>query len=295
MSRTENWLGSKLGRDTMARISPVCGSMATIAPVLPSSAFSAGALHVEINGEAEVLAGDGEFLAEMANLLAVGVDDNVAGAIGAAQERIVGLLNAGAAYDIAGGVGGVAGVVLEHLLGYFADVADEVGGRSRRGGRGGAAHHEFQAREARCGMRLDEGLFIGGDVLLERDALVLGGSLEAAESGLDLIDGKMKTLGDEGKIDCGVLDLLGEQIAGDGGVVVDEEAAFAIEDFCRGERGRAPCGRGWPPQGPSSCWHRVPADRHRPATRTARIRTIAYCTPASLAGASFSSLICGRT
>src|SRR6266700_2508358 len=75
----------------MARISPVCGSMATMAPILPSSTFSA--------------------------------------AIFASEEGVVGLLDAGPADDVAGGVEGVAGVV-EHLFGDFADVADEVSGEA---------------------------------------------------------------------------------------------------------------------------------------------------------------------
>ena len=40
---------------------------------------------------------------------------------------------------------------------------------------------------------VDEGLLVGGDVLLEGDRLVLGSDLEAADGGLDLLDGDVET------------------------------------------------------------------------------------------------------
>ncbi len=41
----------------------------------------------------------------------------------------------------------------------------------------------------------------------------------------------MESLGDERQIGVEVLHLLAEEVAGDGGIVVDEEAAFAVEDL----------------------------------------------------------------
>jgi hypothetical protein len=80
----------------------------------------------------------------------------------------------------------------------------------------------------------DEGLFVRSDVLLEGDGLVLGGYLEAAESGVNLLDGDVEAAGDERQIGVEVFDLFAEEITGDGGVVVDEEAAFAVEEFAAG-------------------------------------------------------------
>jgi hypothetical protein len=77
----------------------------------------------------------------------------------------------------------------------------------------------------------DEGLLVGGDVLLERDGLIFRGYLEAAEGGVDLLDGDVEASGDERQIGVEVFDLLAEEVTGDGGVVVDEEAAFAVEEF----------------------------------------------------------------
>ncbi len=61
------------------------------------------------------------------------VDNDVAAAVGAAEESVVGGFDAGAADDVAGRVEGVAVVVGEHLLGDLADVADEVGGEAVAG------------------------------------------------------------------------------------------------------------------------------------------------------------------
>jgi hypothetical protein len=80
----------------------------------------------------------------------------------------------------------------------------------------------------------DEGLLVGGDVLLEGNGLVFRGYLEAAESGVDLLDGDVEASGDERQVGVEVLHLLTEEVAGDGGVVVHEEAAFAVEELAAG-------------------------------------------------------------
>ena len=67
-----------------------------------------GHLDVEVDGELQVFAGDGEFLAEVSELFAVAVDDDVAAAVGAAEKSVVGGFDAGSADDVAGRVEGVA-------------------------------------------------------------------------------------------------------------------------------------------------------------------------------------------
>ncbi len=56
----------------------------------------------------------------------------------------------------------------------------------------------------------DEGLLVWGDVELERDRLVFGGDLVAAQSQLDLFDRNVEALRDEWQIDFGVFDLLAQ-------------------------------------------------------------------------------------
>src|SRR6202000_1015615 len=84
-----------------------------------------GYLKGEIDGELEILAGNGQFLAKMAQLFTVAVHDNAPAAVFAAKQAIVGLLNTRPPDDVAGRVEGVAWIV-EHLLGDLADVSDEV-------------------------------------------------------------------------------------------------------------------------------------------------------------------------
>ncbi len=123
------------------------------------------------------------------------------------------------------------------MLGDFADVADEVGGESVARVEAALLVEGFELGEL-VAVGFDEGLLVGGDVLLERDGLVLGRGGEAAERGLDLVDGEVEAVGDEGEVGGGVFDLIAEEVAGGGGVVVDEEAAFAVEDAAaRGEHG----------------------------------------------------------
>ena len=158
-------------------------------------------------------------------------------AVDAAEEGVVGGLDAGFADDVAGRVEGVAVVIGEHLLGDLADVADEVGGEAVAGIEAALLVEGFEFGEL-VAMGGDEGLLVGSDVLLEGNGLVFGGDLVAADGGLNLLDGDVEAAGDEGKIGVEVLDLFAEEVAGDGGVVVDEEAAFAVEELAaRGEDG----------------------------------------------------------
>jgi hypothetical protein len=80
----------------------------------------------------------------------------------------------------------------------------------------------------------DEGLFVRGNVLLEGNGLVLGGILIAANGGLDLLDGDVEPLGNEGQVGVEVFHLFAEEIAGDGGVIVHKEATFAVEELATG-------------------------------------------------------------
>jgi hypothetical protein len=168
----------------------------------------------------------------VAELFAVAVDDDVAAAVFAAEERVVGLLDAGAADDVAGRVEGVAWVV-EHLLGDLSDVADEVGGEAVAGVEAALLVEGLELGKL-VAVGGDEGLLVGGDVLLQGDRLIFRGYLEAAKGGVDLLDGDVEAAGDERQIGVEVFDLLAEEITGDGGVVVDEETAFAVEEFAAG-------------------------------------------------------------
>ena len=149
-------------------------------------------LNVEVNGELQILAGNSEFLAEVAKLLAVAVDDDVAAAVFAAEQRIVGLLDAGATYDVARRVKGVAGIV-EHLLGDLTHVADKVGREAVAGVEPTLFVQGLQLGQL-VPMGRNKRLLVGGDVLLERDGLIFGRYLIAAQRRLNLVDGDVQPL-----------------------------------------------------------------------------------------------------
>jgi hypothetical protein len=195
--------------------------------------FLGGHLEVEVDGELEVFAGGGEFLSEVAEFFAVAIDDNVTAAIGAAEEGVVGGLDAGAADDIAGRIEGVALIGGEHLLRDLTDVADEVGGEAVAGVESALLVECLEFGEL-IAVGSDEGLLVGSDVLLERDGLVFGGYLKAADCGLDLLDGDVEACGDERQVGVEIFDLFSEQVTGDGRVVVDEEAAIPVEELAAG-------------------------------------------------------------
>jgi hypothetical protein len=158
------------------------------------------------------------------------VDDDVAAAVGATKEGVVGGLHAGTSDHVAGRVEGVAVIVGEHLLGDLADITDEVGREAVTGVKTSLLIEGFEFGEF-VAVGGDECLLVGSDVLFERDRLVAGGDLVVAEDGVNLVDGEVKTLRDERQVGIEVLDLFAEKVAGNGGIVVDEEASLAVEEL----------------------------------------------------------------
>ena len=211
--------------------------------------------------------------ADLADFAAMAVDDNVLGAVFAAQNAVVRSFDTGTADDVAGFIHGVAGVV-EHVLADLADVADEMGGEAVARIEAALLLDGFQFGEL-VFVGLDEFLFVRGDVLLEREGLVFGRRAIAFEDRVDLVGGHVQAARDERQIGGDVVALLANEEAGDGGIVVDEEAAFAVEKLAaRGEDGHFADAVGFS-EGvvvlpPTTC------RRQRPKTRTARMTAMAY-------------------
>src|ERR1700729_1147638 len=99
----------------------------------------------------------------MAELFSVAVDDNVAAAVGAAEESVIGGLDAGTTDYIAGRVERITVIVGEHLLGDLADVADEVSSEAPAGVQAALFVDGFELGEL-VAVRGDEGLLVRGDV-----------------------------------------------------------------------------------------------------------------------------------
>jgi hypothetical protein len=201
------------------------------AVAVAQSIFS-GALDVEVDGETEALARLGWFGAEVADFATMAVDDDIFRAVFATEDAVVGGFDAGAADDVAGLIHGVARVV-EHLFADLADVADEVGGESIFGIEAALFLDGVELGKLVLG-GFDELFFDGGDVLLKGERLVFGGEAKAFEDGVDLVGGHVETTGDEGQVRRDVVALFADEEAGDGGVVIDDEAVFAVEELAAG-------------------------------------------------------------
>ena len=93
---------------------------------------------------------------QIADLAAVAVDDHVAGAVLAAQQLVVGLLDACLAHHVAGLIGGIARVV-QHVFADLADVADQVRGKAVARIEPALLVDGFQLGQL-VAVRLDEGL-----------------------------------------------------------------------------------------------------------------------------------------
>src|SRR5580704_1081057 len=104
--RTAKSLGSNVGRLTMARISPLRGSMATMAPFLPSRASSAA-------------------ICRSMSTVSLSCLPGTAGAVLPHQDLVVLLLDARDADHVAGVIE-LELRLIQHRLGHFADVADQV-------------------------------------------------------------------------------------------------------------------------------------------------------------------------
>ena len=194
------------------------------------------ALDIEIDGEADALAGLGRLGAETADFAAMAVDDDVFRAVFSAEDAVVGSFNAGAADNVAGLIHGIARVV-EHLFADFADVADEVGGESVARIEAALFLNGVELRQL-VFVGLDEFFLVGRDVLAEGERLIFGREFVALEDRVDLVGGHVETAGDEGQVGGDVVALFADEEAGDGRIVIDNEAIFAVENFAaRGEDG----------------------------------------------------------
>ena len=99
------------------------------------------------------------------------------------------------------------------MLGDLADVADDVGGEAVAGVEPALLFEGFELGQL-VAMGFDEGLLVGGDVLLERDGLEPGCESEVAKGRFDLLDRHVEPFGDHGQVGGKVPDLVAQEIAG---------------------------------------------------------------------------------
>ena len=131
-----------------------------------------GALKIVVDGEPQILAGNGVLDAEVAHLAPVAVDDHFARAVLAAQQLVVRLLHARLAHHVARLIVGEARIV-QIVLAHLAHVADQMRGKSVARIKPALLVDRLQLGQL-VAMRRDKRLLVGGHVLLDGDGLVAG-------------------------------------------------------------------------------------------------------------------------
>ena len=270
----------------MARISPLRGSMATTAPLRSPRASSAARWMSMSMVSFRSWPGMACWVPQVAHLAAVAVHDHIAGAVLAAQQLVVGLLDARLAHHVARLVDGIARIV-QILFAHLAHVADQVGGKAVAGIEPALLVDGFQLGQL-VAVGLDEGLLVGGDVLLDGDGLVAGRGPVAAQGGAQLLQIEIQPAGDQRQVGVHVAVLLADQEAGDGGVVVHDQPVLAVEELAARRPAPAPCECGSARQAGGSSPHPAPAAATARRPAPASSARMPYCTTASLRVESFS-------
>jgi len=157
------------------------------------------------------------------------VHNHVAGAVLAAQQLVVGLLDSRLAHHVAGLVGRIA-LLVKIVLAHLAHVPDQVGGEAIPGIKPPLLVDGLQLRQL-IAMRLDKCLLVGGDVLLDGNGLVTGRGPIAAQRGAQIFHIQVQAVGDERQVGVNVAALLMNQKAGDRGVVVHHQPVLAVEQL----------------------------------------------------------------
>ncbi len=128
------------------------------------------ALQIVVDGQAQVLAGNGVLDSQIANFASVAVHNHIPRSVLPAQQLVVGLLHARFAHYVARFIGRIAWVV-EHVFAHFAHIADQVRRKPVAWIEPARLVNGLQLRQF-VAMRLDKRLLVGGDVLLDGDGLI---------------------------------------------------------------------------------------------------------------------------
>ena len=80
-------------------------------------------------------------------------------------------------------------------------------------------------------MRLDERFFVGSHFLLDGNGLISRRSTETLDGGAQCVQIEVQAAGNRRQIGVHIVVLLAHQEAGDGGVVVDDQAVFTVEEL----------------------------------------------------------------
>jgi len=194
------------------------------------------ALNVDVDGQLQILPWNGVLGAQVAHLAAVAVHDHIAGTVLPAQQIVVGLLHARLAHHVARLVGGIARIV-QILLAHLAHIADQVRRKAVPRVKPPLHVNGFQLGQL-VAVRLDEGLLVGADVLLDGNRLVMGCGPVAFQRGAQLVQIEVQPAGNQRQVGVHIAVLLADQKTGDRGVVVHQQVPIAVEELAAGGQHR---------------------------------------------------------
>src|SRR5664279_3747290 len=188
-----------------------------------------GDLQIKIDGELELFAGNRGHVAEGAHFLATTVDQHLARAVLAHQNIVVVLLDPRHADDVARVVQ-LPLRLSQHVFAHLADVADNVGHESVAGIEAAVNGDGVELGQLRF-VRFDKGQLVGSDVVFEEQRLIARHSGHALQAGTQLVGGNVQSGGDLVGVYLEIAVLIAQQQHGERGIVVNDDAAFAVKDL----------------------------------------------------------------
>ena len=130
------------------------------------------ALQIVVDGQLQVLAGNGVLNAEVAHFAAVAVDNHFARTVLPAQQLVVCLFHARLAHHVARLVVGEARII-QIVFAHLAHIADQVRGKTIARIEPALFIDGFELGQL-IAMRLDKSLLVGRHVLLDGNRLIAG-------------------------------------------------------------------------------------------------------------------------
>ena len=188
-----------------------------------------GDLQIEINRELELLARNRRNIAQRADFLAAAVHQHLARAVLAHQNIVVVLLDSRHANHVAR----VVELPLrlgQHLFAHLADIADHVRHEAALGIQAAMHRDDVEFRQVGA-VRLDEGKFVRRDVVFQKQRLVARDRRHALQARAQFVGRNVQSFGDLVGIDFEIAVLVAQQQHGERGVVVNDDAAFAVEQL----------------------------------------------------------------
>src|SRR5215472_10744786 len=201
--------------------------------VFPLQSHFRRLLDIKINRKLQLLAGDGGYIGILgpSYLFAFTVHQHLARAVFAHENVVVLKFDAGLTHDVSALIGFELRRV-QHILAYFADVTDQVRHETVLGIQAAVNGKSFQLGKLIL-MGLEEGAFVRRDVVLDGDGLERRemGKLRPAYFVQHVGGGKVQAFGDLLCVAVQVARLIAQQEHGKRWIVVDDDLAFAIQDF----------------------------------------------------------------